>query len=168
MYDRARIYDTIRGQFLGEDPLSDVMKGRIGIKSLYVYVRNHPLQFYDPYGYQATSVDDVCSWRSGQNGELCPPDCTTKFTRVGDPWCDCPPPSQRKQRPRKKTWCGQNIGECIQKCFIAGSPPWSESLFIAAAGIVYTSCSIIASVYTIGLVPYCIHMCTSDPCSVVS
>ncbi len=27
MYDRARIYDTIRGQFLGEDPLSDVMKG---------------------------------------------------------------------------------------------------------------------------------------------
>ena len=104
MYDRARIYDTIRGQFLGEDPLSDVMKGRIGIKSLYVYVRNHPLQFYDPYGYRATSGGDVCSWRSGQNGEVCPPDCTTKFTRVGDPWCDCPPPSQRKQCPRRKTW----------------------------------------------------------------
>ncbi len=114
MYDRARIYDALRGQFLSEEPSSDVMKGRIGIKSLYVYVRNHPFQFYDPYGYQATSRGDVCSCRSGQNGELCPPDCTTQFTRVGAPWCDCPPSSQRKQCPLK--WKKQ-FDACLKDCF---------------------------------------------------
>jgi RHS repeat-associated protein len=44
-YYRARYYDSSVGRFLGEDPISFQ-----GGTNFYVYVRNNPTNFIDPYG----------------------------------------------------------------------------------------------------------------------
>ncbi len=148
------------------------MMGRIDIKLFYVYVRKHPLQFYDPYGYQATSWDDGCSWRSGQNGEVCPPDCTTQFTRAGDPWCDCPPSSQRKQCLLREP-CYKNLGNCIEK-WITASNLWFGMFTIQSAQICYNltrgasflSGPALAAItlWSTAKSLFCIGICFNNPC----
>lgn len=52
-YYRARHYDPKVGRFLQGDPLPPVPEEM----NMYVYARNNPLRFYDPYGRAATDKE---------------------------------------------------------------------------------------------------------------
>jgi RHS repeat-associated protein len=80
-YYRARYYNWYRGAFTQEDP--------IGIQSyesnLYLYARNHPLNFSDPYGLWYIDIGVSYGWlgAGGIGGVMIGPEGIYKYAGAG-------------------------------------------------------------------------------------
>jgi RHS repeat-associated protein len=59
-YYRARYYDPQSGRFISEDPL-----GFSSGIDFYAYVRNRPLNYVDPSGFQPSGIGWSCLWKWG-------------------------------------------------------------------------------------------------------
>ncbi len=67
-YSRRRYYDWRTGRFINPDPL-----GRLSAENLYVYVKNNPVNFTDPFGEQPVGGCLTCGGASLGAGIGLPP-----------------------------------------------------------------------------------------------